>query len=135
MEFLILSRKFWIAVWSLILTVVMTYLDVPLEIIASIDAVAMALIAAIAYEDGQQLGEFGYATGVVFWKSRKVWLAIWALVQTCVMFYLPEFSEEIIMAANAVVILLIGAIAYEDGQYKSQTLNLEDRPNPDNPFV
>ena len=48
------SRKFWYAVFGVVTTVVLYYVDVPKEIWISIDALVGVLIASVAYEDGQQ---------------------------------------------------------------------------------
>ena len=45
------SRKFWYAVWGLILTIVLYYVEVPKDIIVAIDALVAVLIASVAYED------------------------------------------------------------------------------------
>ena len=45
------SRKFWYAVFGVVSTVVLYYVDVPKEIWMSIDALVGVLIAAVAYED------------------------------------------------------------------------------------
>lgn len=47
------SRKFWLAVFAVVQSLVLHYIDVPSEIWTSIDLLVSVLIAAIAYEDGQ----------------------------------------------------------------------------------
>lgn len=46
-------------------------------------------------------------------KSRKFWLAVWALIQTVAGHYI-NLPTDIIAALDAVVITLIAAIAAED---------------------
>ena len=51
------SRKFWLAVFAVVEIVVLTYLNVPAEIWASIAALVAVLITAIAVEDaGAKIG-------------------------------------------------------------------------------
>lgn len=45
------SRKFWLAVYGVVQTLVLHYFAVPTDIIASVDALVVVLIAGIAYED------------------------------------------------------------------------------------
>jgi len=47
--------------------------------------------------------------------SRKFWLTVWALAQTIAGHYLTV-PHDIIMTADALVMILVGAIAYEDGE-------------------
>lgn len=47
-------------------------------------------------------------------KSRKFWLAFFALVQTIFFHYVPDFPKEIWMSIDALVIVLILSIAVED---------------------
>lgn len=46
------SRKFWLALLAVIQTIVSHYFNVPVEVWASIDALAAVVIVTIAYEDG-----------------------------------------------------------------------------------
>jgi len=55
-------------------------------------------------------------------KSRKFWLAVLALVQTVLFQYVPGFPKEVWLAIDAFLIVLIGSIAYEDGQEKSTAI-------------
>lgn len=48
------SRKFLVALLSVITTLVSHYLNIPAEVWASIDALLLTVIAGIAYEDGQE---------------------------------------------------------------------------------
>lgn len=48
-------------------------------------------------------------------KSRKFWLAMVALAQTVLFQFIPEFPKEVWISINAVLAVLIGSIAYEDG--------------------
>ena len=51
LEMLLKSRKFWLAVFGLVQTVVLFYFDVPKEIWQAIDALVAILITGIAIED------------------------------------------------------------------------------------
>jgi len=48
-------------------------------------------------------------------KSRKFWLAMVALAQTILFQFVPGFPKEVWISINAVLAVLIGSIAYEDG--------------------
>lgn len=50
--------------------------------------------------------------------SRKFWLAIFALIQTIVFQFVPGFPQEVWLAIDAVIAVLIGGIAYEDAAAK-----------------
>lgn len=54
MKTLLKSRKFWLAVFALVQTVVLHYVDVPKDIWMSIDGVVVVLIASIAWEDAAE---------------------------------------------------------------------------------
>ena len=54
MNGLIHSRKFWLAVFAVIQTVVLHYVDVPRDIWVSIDALVVVLISGIAIEDAAE---------------------------------------------------------------------------------
>ena len=47
--------------------------------------------------------------------SRKFWLAVVALGQTILFQFLPDFPKDVWVAIDAVLVVLIAAIAYEDG--------------------
>lgn len=51
-------------------------------------------------------------------RSRKFWLAIVALFQTVLFQYVPTFPAQVWQAIDAVLVILIASIAYEDGQLK-----------------
>ena len=53
-----------------------------------------------------------------FWKSRKFWLAVFAIVQAVVLHYL-SVPESIWQAIAAMVAVLIGSIAIEDAGQKA----------------
>lgn len=53
-------------------------------------------------------------------KSRKFWLAVFALVQTLVFQFLPQFPKEIWQAIDGIVAVLIASIAIEDAGSKFQ---------------
>ena len=54
MNGLLHSRKFWLAVFAVIQTVVLHYVDVPKGIWVSIDALVVVLISGIAIEDAAE---------------------------------------------------------------------------------
>lgn len=55
--------------------------------------------------------------------SRKFWLTVWALGQTVAGHYLA-LPPDVVLAADALVVVLIGSIAYEDGEKaKAQAAN------------
>lgn len=47
-------------------------------------------------------------------RSRKFWLAVFGLCQTILFHFIPTFPPEIWQAIDVLVVVLIGAIAYED---------------------
>lgn len=63
MQSLLRSRKFYLSLWALIQTIVGHYLQIPSDIIAAADAVVIVLVAAIAYEDGQEKSGNHYHIG------------------------------------------------------------------------
>lgn len=52
-------------------------------------------------------------------KSRKFWLAVFGLLQTILFQFVPTFPDSVWQAINILVIVLITAIAVEDGAEKS----------------
>ena len=50
--------------------------------------------------------------------SRKFWLAMFALVQTILFYFLPDFPNEVWLAIDGVIVVLIAAIAVEDAGAK-----------------
>jgi len=54
MNGLIHSRKFWLAVFAVVQTVVLHYVDVPQDIWVSINALVIVLISGIAIEDAAE---------------------------------------------------------------------------------
>jgi len=55
---LLVSRKFWLAVFAVVQAIVLQYLTVPEEIWQTIVALVMVLITAIAIEDaGEKFGK------------------------------------------------------------------------------
>ena len=54
MNGLLQSRKFWLAVFAVIQTVVLHYVDVPQDIWVSINALIIVLISGIAIEDAAE---------------------------------------------------------------------------------
>ena len=49
--FILKSRKFWLAVFGVVQTVVLHYVNVPQDIWVAIDALVVVLIYSIAVED------------------------------------------------------------------------------------
>ena len=47
-------------------------------------------------------------------QSRKFWLVLFGLVQTIVFHYLPDFPQDVWLAIDGLVAVLIATIAYED---------------------
>jgi len=65
-----------------------------------------------------------------FWKSRKFWLAVFAVVQSVVLHYLAV-PEEIWQAIAALISVLIFSIAVEDAGAKAGAgwiEEVEDKP-------
>lgn len=54
MSSLLKSRKFWLAVWGLVQTVIGHFLSLPADLIVALDALVMVLIGSIAAEDAAQ---------------------------------------------------------------------------------
>jgi hypothetical protein len=52
-------------------------------------------------------------------QSRKFWLSLFALIQTIVFQFLPQFPPAVWQAIDALVIVLISTIAYEDAAQAS----------------
>ena len=50
---------------------------------------------------------------VPIYKSRKFWLAVYGVAQTLVLHYF-QVPTDIIAAVDALIVVLISAIAYED---------------------
>ena len=51
-------------------------------------------------------------------RSRKFWLAVFGIAQTLIFSYVPDFPSEVWQAIDALVVVLIGAIATEDAAQK-----------------
>ncbi len=51
-------------------------------------------------------------------KSRKFWLAVFAVAQTVLFNFIPDFPPDIWQAIDVLVIVLIAAIAAEDMAHK-----------------
>jgi len=67
-------------------------------------------------------------------QSRKFWLAILALVQTILFHYLPTFPAQVWQAIDAVLVILIASIAYEDGQLKRGSRHNATCPQQHGPY-
>ena len=50
--------------------------------------------------------------------SRKFWIAVAALIQTLLFHFVADFPPEVWASIDAVLIVLIGSIAYEDAAEK-----------------
>jgi hypothetical protein len=51
-------------------------------------------------------------------KSRKFWLAVFGAVQTILFQFVPDFPKDVWVAIDAIVGVLIAAIAIEDAGAK-----------------
>jgi len=47
--------------------------------------------------------------------SRKFWLAVFGVVQTVLFQFYPQFNQQVWQSIDALIVVLIAAIAYEDG--------------------
>ena len=118
------SRKFWIALVAMIQTIVFSLIpDFPEAVWLAIDALAAVLIAAIAIEDmGAKIGGWQPPSfrGVLesLRHSRKFWLAVAGVLQTVIFCLLPDFPEALWQAIDALIGMLIIAIAAEDAAEK-----------------
>lgn len=63
-------------------------------------------------------------------KSRKFWLAMFDLVVSLVLFFVGKYAnfvmedvQAVIVAIQPVFVILIGAIAYEDGSGNTSAYN------------
>lgn len=54
LKLLLRSRKVLLAAFGVVQTLAAHYLDIPIEVWASIDALVVAVIGAIAYEDAAE---------------------------------------------------------------------------------
>lgn len=52
--------------------------------------------------------------------SRKFWIAVFALIQSVVFALIPNFPQTVWLAIDGMAAVLIGAIAYEDGNKPTQ---------------
>jgi hypothetical protein len=128
---LLMGRKFWLALVALVQTCMFAFTNVPAALWLSIDALLVAVIVTIAWEDAAmkasgttfaEPGEHGYLNILEsLVRSRKVWLAAVGVVQTFIFYYIPAFPQEVWMSINGVIIVVIGAIAWEDAAIKRYT--------------
>ena len=51
--------------------------------------------------------------------SRKFWLAVFALSQTVLFQFVPDFPPAVWQAIDGVIVVLIGSIALEDAGEKA----------------
>lgn len=51
-------------------------------------------------------------------KSRKFWLAVFGVAQTLLFYFLPDFPKEVWQSIDALIAVLIAAIALEDAGAK-----------------
>ena len=125
---LLSGRKFWLAMVALLQTCIFAFTDMPPAVWLSVDALLVAVIVTIAWEDSALK-----ASGAVIlypdknamlniieslMRSRKVWLATVGCVQTILFYYVPNFPQEVWLAINGVLIVVIGTIAWEDAAAK-----------------
>ena len=125
---LLSGRKFWLAMVALLQSVVFAFTDVPPALWLSVDALLVAVIVTIAWEDSAlkagggaylQAGEAGNLNVVEsLMRSRKVWLALVGVVQTFLFYFIPDFPQEVWLSINGVLIIVIGTIAWEDAAVK-----------------
>jgi hypothetical protein len=47
--------------------------------------------------------------------SRKFWLAVFGICQTVLFQYYPQFDRQVWQSIDALLVVLIASIAYEDG--------------------
>ncbi len=52
-------------------------------------------------------------------QSRKFWLAVFAVIQTVVFALWPNFPQQVWVAIDALVVVLIQSIAHEDAAEKA----------------
>jgi hypothetical protein len=64
-------------------------------------------------------------------RSRKFWLAVVALAQTLIFASIPNFKTEVWVAIDAVLVVLINAIATEDAAEKSAGVYYEEPVTPE----
>lgn len=125
---LLMGRKFWLAMVALLQTCVFAFTDVPAQLWLSVDALLVAVIVTVAWEDsamkaaGNQYmvaGEPGYQSVIEsLMRSRKVWLAIVGMAQTFLFYFIPNFPQEVWLSINGVLIIVMGTIAWEDSAVK-----------------
>lgn len=116
---LFLSRKFLLALFAVVQTVVLHYAGMPPEIWAAVDIMIITLIGSIAYEDGMTVPENLTFKDVLrsLFASRKFWLTLFGVVQTVVSHYV-QIPAEVWVSINALVVIVVGSIAYVDVQSK-----------------
>lgn len=117
------SRKVWLALIAVVQSIVLELTNVPLEVWGSIDALLVALILNIAWEDAamKKSGELhiGRPVWESLYKSRKVWLAGIGAIQSVVFWLIPSFPQAIWISVNGLLIALMTSMAWEDSAYKS----------------
>ena len=61
-------------------------------------------------------------------RSRKVWLLVVAAAQTILFSYIPDFPPAVWQAIDAVIVAVIGGIAFEDAAEKLGKNNVKILP-------
>jgi len=120
------SRKLWLALLAILQSCIMAFTNVPIELWLSIDALLVAVILAIAWEDSamKAAGNGGPMyqglSGLVesLMRSRKVWLAAAGVLQTFLFYFVPAFPKEVWMSIDGLLIVVIASIAWEDAALK-----------------
>lgn len=124
------GRKFWLAILAVVQSVLFAFTTVPKELWLSVDALLVAVIVTIAWEDSalkaagklplssDSLERALHKTFGMLARSRKVWLAGAGVLQTFLFYFIPNFPQEVWLSINGVLIVVIGTIAAEDAAAK-----------------
>lgn len=125
---LLMGRKFWLALVAVLQSCIFAFTTVPKELWLSVDALLVAVILTIAWEDAAfkasgkvyaTAGQEGYLNALEsLLRSRKVWLAVVGVAQTFLFYYIPNFPQEVWLSVNGLLIVMMSAIAWEDAAQK-----------------
>jgi len=125
---LLMGRKFWLALVAVLQSCIFAFTTVPKELWLSVDALLVAVILTIAWEDAAvkasgkvyaAAGQAGYLNALEsLMRSRKVWLAVIGVAQTFLFYYIPNFPQEVWLSVNGLLIVMMSAIAWEDAAQK-----------------
>lgn len=125
---LLMGRKFWLALVAVLQSCIFAFTTVPKELWLSVDALLVAVILTIAWEDAAfkasgkvyaAAGQEGYLNALEsLMRSRKVWLAVIGVAQTFLFYYIPNFPQEVWLSVNGLLIVMMSAIAWEDAAQK-----------------